>query len=66
MNTVIELLSGEQRITRELYILDRAGISENDIQIITLDREVEKFFSHEKFSYIAKYAGWGAFIVGAI
>ena len=66
MNTVIGLLSGEQRITRELYILDRAGISENDIQIITLDREVEKFFSHEKFSYIAKYAGWGAFIVGAI
>jgi hypothetical protein len=66
VNTVIGLLPNEQKINRELNVLDQAGFSEDDIQIITLDREVEKYFSHEKFSFVTEYAGWGALIVGAI
>jgi len=66
MSTVIGLLTEEQKINRELNLLDKAGFIEENIQVITLDRQVEKFFSHEKYSVIARYAGWGAFIVGVI
>jgi hypothetical protein len=66
MNTVIGLISDEQKINRELSLLNKAGFSEDNIQVFSLDRELEKFFSHEKYSVIARYAGWGAFIVGVI
>lgn len=65
MNTVIGLLSNEQNINRELNLLDRAGFAEDDVQVITLDREVEKLLNHEKYGLVAEYAGWGAFL-GAI
>jgi hypothetical protein len=66
MNTVIGLISGEQKISRELSLLKKAGFSDDDIQIFSLDHEVERCFSHEKNCIIARYAGWGAFIVGVI
>ena len=66
MTRVIGLISGKQTITRELNLLYEAGFTENDIQVITLNREVEKLLGHKKYNIIANYAVWGAFIGGAI
>ena len=66
MTTVIGLISDEHTTTRELNLLYKAGFTENDIQVITLAREVEKLLSHEKYNTITTYAFWGAFFVGVI
>jgi hypothetical protein len=66
MNAVIGLITDEQKINQELSLLNKAGFTEDNIQVFSLDREVEKFFSHEKYSIIGRYAGWGAFIAGVI
>jgi hypothetical protein len=66
MPTIIGLISNEQKTKRELNLLYNAGFAENDIQVITLDREVEKLLNHEKYSIIATYAVWGAILIGVI